>query len=164
MFGGKDKSEYYNDMYCYNVRSKSFTQVHPQANKLEKGGDQADGFAIPSRSPGADYKGPSARCGHGAVAINGYMFIFGGRTRRTFLNDLHRYDAASRTWEQVCATLRLAPLFGDSLYSDQSNGTPLPARSPHVVRKQRRKIVSLRWMARSSFRYRKYLAERCMGP
>jgi hypothetical protein len=43
---------------------------------------------------------PCGRYGHSLVAYNGKLYLFGGRTKETFLNDLWEYDIESNIWRQ----------------------------------------------------------------
>lgn len=55
-------------------------------------------------SAGGAKHGPCARYGHSMVAYQNKLYVFGGRTRDAFLNDLWEFDIAAGTWRQPPTT------------------------------------------------------------
>lgn len=56
-------------------------------------------------------RAPCSRYGHSMVAYNNKLYVFGGRTRDSFLNDLWEFDLSSNKWSQprtsaICPSTR----------------------------------------------------------
>lgn len=74
-FGGTDGVHWFNDVWCYNPHTNSWTQL------------ECIGYI------------PSPREGHAAALVGDVMYIFGGRTEEgTDLGDLAAFRISSRRW------------------------------------------------------------------
>ena len=63
-FGGSGNQCYYNDTWSFDISTRKWTEL------------QCTGSI------------PSPRAGHAAVLVGGVMYVFGGFTGKTYLNDL----------------------------------------------------------------------------
>jgi hypothetical protein len=63
-FGGADNPHYYNDTWSFDISTRKWTEL------------QCTGSI------------PSPRGGHAAVLVDGVMYVFGGSTGKTKLDDL----------------------------------------------------------------------------
>jgi N-acetylneuraminic acid mutarotase len=87
IFGGSSQGSIRNDLYEWDKDTGCWTNLS---------------------SPAAGTV-PTVRYAHTATVIDGKMYIFGGHTGSSYLNDLHVYDPASRTWTNLSY-----PLFGSA--------------------------------------------------
>ena len=77
LFGGRDGTTVFGDLWSYDLGSDAWTEL----------------------SPGA---GPEARFGHEAVWVDGVgLVVFAGQSGATFFNDLWAYDPAAATWTEL---------------------------------------------------------------
>jgi hypothetical protein len=66
---------------------------------------------------------PAARYGHSAIAINGNLYIFGGKSNSAFYNDLWFFDIQQKLWLEIDITGSIPPgiaFFGLFSYSPQT--------------------------------------------
>ena len=77
LFGGRDGSTVYGDLWTYDLDADEWAQL----------------------SPGP---GPAARFGHEAVWVDGLgVVIFAGQAGTTFFNDLWAYDPHAQSWSEL---------------------------------------------------------------
>ncbi len=77
LFGGRDGSTVFDDLWAYDLETDSWTELSPEAH-------------------------PSARFGHEAAWVDGIgLVVFAGQAGTTFFNDLWAYDPASNAWTQL---------------------------------------------------------------
>jgi hypothetical protein len=132
LFGGQSGSDFFGDVWRYDPRRNAWTQIDAPGPAPRYGAGVAydrstnalwvthgftndgrfddtwelgdDGFADASATPG---NRPLERCLVGAAFRSGKLYLFGGQSDpRPFLDDLWRYDAAARTWEELQPALR----------------------------------------------------------
>ena len=101
VYGGFDGSQYQASLHKLDINSLNWTQL-----------------ATP------DSSGPMKKRGCGMVAYNNHLIIFGGKTPRTYTNELHIFDLvegeAVHTVQSYCM-FRPIP----SLEESEGGGTPL---------------------------------------
>jgi hypothetical protein len=77
LFGGRDGTTAFGDLWSYDLGSDAWTELAPAA-------------------------GPSARFGHEAVWVDDVgLVVFAGQAGTTFFNDLWAYDPAADTWTEL---------------------------------------------------------------
>ncbi|KAK9702608.1 hypothetical protein K7432_011176 [Basidiobolus ranarum] len=77
IFGGKDTERFFNDLWCYDPESNTWSQII------------------------ADY-GPSKRIGHTACICDDLMYILGGQDEYgKFLNEVYAFNLLEETWLDV---------------------------------------------------------------
>jgi hypothetical protein len=70
-FGGNDSRHYYNDTWSFDISTRKWTEL------------QCTGSI------------PSPRRGHAAVLVDDVMYVFGGSTNKTVLDDLYALQLSS---------------------------------------------------------------------
>jgi hypothetical protein len=126
LFGGQSGDDFFGDLWRYDPRANTWTQLsaagpaprYGAGVALDRANDTLfvthgftnegrfddtwafarDAFADASPPGGR----PLERCLVGAAFHGGALFLFGGQSNpRPFLNDLWRFDAATRTWSEL---------------------------------------------------------------
>jgi len=54
------------------------------------------------------------RCAHGCIALNGYIYVFGGFNGK-FLDSVERYDPYIKSWETMTPMPESRSYFGSAL-------------------------------------------------
>ena len=77
LFGGRDGTTVFGDLWSYDLGSDAWTELSPAA-------------------------GPDARFGHEAVWVEGIgLVVFAGQAGTSFFNDLWAYDPAADVWAEL---------------------------------------------------------------
>ena len=118
LFGGRDGTTVFGDLWSYDLGSNAWTELSPAA-------------------------GPDARFGHEAVWVEGIgLVVFAGQAGTTFFNDLWAYDPAADAWPSFPAvamcrspdTGRAAPSAPTAASGSATGSRPTACGSPTLGR------------------------------
>mmetsp|Transcript_25862 Transcript_25862/g.37863 ORF Transcript_25862/g.37863 Transcript_25862/m.37863 type:complete len:612 (-) Transcript_25862:104-1939(-) len=117
LFGGYNGTSWLNDLWTFDIESKRWTCIQESSdpsNNVNQHHDQEAGAGAESDANNNNNNNmavrgrvPSRRFGYVSVVHNNKFVLFGGFDGSNWMNDMHEFDFATRTWRAVQAGGRL---------------------------------------------------------
>ncbi len=103
LFGGYNGTSWLNDLWMFDIDTQRWTCIQESSDPRADDTQVAIGEFARMNASGVRGRVPSRRFGYVSVVHNHKFVLFGGFDGSRWLNDMHEFDFATKTWTEISA-------------------------------------------------------------